>query len=374
MSDLGMTMKGDRLELTPRGLWVAKTVKQLETVCAKQIRSKPRAHKVLVDVSHMESVDTAGALLLEQTLDRFRKWGLEVEIVGDNKAFDFLSSLLQTYHGEERGHVRHGALADAFVHIGKASLEICRLLVELLSFLGHVCVVMGGMIIRPWRLRWVSVIAHMERIGVNAIPIVCSMVFSLGIVLSFQGADQLNRLGVEVYTINLVVISIVREVGVLITAILVAGRSGSAVTAELGTMKLNQEVDAILTFGMNPMEILVIPRVLALVLVMPLLTFVGDLAGIVGGGVFAIFKMGVSSELFINRTWEAITLWSFWIGIIKAPFFGFLIGVVSCFEGMQVQGGAESVGYRTTRSVVEGIFLVIMADALFSVFFVQLGV
>jgi len=374
LSALGVIIKGDVLELTPRGLWVATTIKQLEGECAKQTRSKPQGHKVVVDVSHMESVDTAGALFLQQILDRFRKMGLEVKVVGDNKAFEFLSTFLQTYQGNTGGNITRSPVADAFAHIGKASLEICRLFVELLSFLGYVCVVMGGMIVRPWRLRWVSVIAHMERIGVNAIPIVCTMVFLLGIVLSFQGADQLNRLGVEVYTINLVVISIVREVGVLITAILVAGRSGSAVTAELGTMRLNQEVDAILTFGMNPMEILVIPRVLALVIVMPLLTFVGDLAGILGGGVYAIFKMGVSSELFINRTWEAITLWSFWIGIIKAPFFGFLIGVVSCFEGMQVQGGAESVGYRTTRSVVEGIFLVIMADALFSVFFVQLGV
>ena len=226
----------------------------------------------------------------------------------------------------------------------------------------------------PRRLRFTSIVVHIERFGVNALPIVCLMSIALGLVLAYQGEEQLRRFGAEIYTINLVSISIVREVGILITAILVAGRTGSAITAQLGIMKINQEVDALNTLGIDPMEILIVPRVLALIFVMPLLAFISDLAGLLGGGIMVVLSLDVSPQLYIHRVGESITKWGFWIGIIKAPLFGAIIGVVSCFQGMRVKGTAESVGFCTTSSVVEGIFLVTLADALLSIFFSSVGV
>jgi phospholipid/cholesterol/gamma-HCH transport system permease protein len=245
---------------------------------------------------------------------------------------------------------------------------------ELLIFLGQVTMGICSALRHPRKLRFSSVVTHVERFGVNALPIVCLMSMALGLVLAYQGEEQLRRFGAEIYTINLVSISVVREVGILITAILVAGRTGSAITAQLGIMKINQEVDALNTLGLDPMEILIVPRVLALIFVMPLLAFISDLAGLLGGGLMVVLSLDVSPKLYIYRIGESLTLWAFWIGIIKAPLFGAIIGVVSCFQGMRVKGTAESVGRCTTSSVVEGIFIVTLADALLSVFFSSVGV
>jgi phospholipid/cholesterol/gamma-HCH transport system permease protein len=219
-----------------------------------------------------------------------------------------------------------------------------------------------------------EIVAHLENFGVSALPIVSLMSISLGVVLAYQGEEQLRKFGAEIYTINLVSISVVREVGILITAILVAGRTGSAITAQIGIMKINQEIDALNTLGLRPMNVLIIPRVLALILIMPLLAFVSDVGGLIGGGLMVIISLDISPLLYIPRIGEAITIGSFWVGIMKAPLFGAIIGIVSCFEGMRVEGTAESVGICTTRSVVEGIFLVTIADALLSIFFTQVGI
>jgi phospholipid/cholesterol/gamma-HCH transport system permease protein len=217
------------------------------------------------------------------------------------------------------------------------------------------------------------VVSHIERTGLNALPIVGMMAFLVGVVLAFQSADQLTRLGVPRLTINMVGISVLREMGILLTAIMVAGRSGSAFTAEIGTMQVNEEVDALRVTGLDPMEVLVAPRVLALMISLPLLTFFADIMGLLGGGLMSVALIDVSFAQYWRILNSAVTLNTFLVGIVKAPVFALLIAMVGCFEGLRVSGSAESVGRLTTRAVVEGIFLVIVFDAFFSVLFSYLG-
>jgi phospholipid/cholesterol/gamma-HCH transport system permease protein len=214
----------------------------------------------------------------------------------------------------------------------------------------------------------------MEVAGVNALPIVGLLTFLIGVVLAYQSADQLRRFGAEIFTVNLLGISILRELGVLITAILVAGRSGSAFTAQIGTMKVREEVDALQTIGMDPIEVLVLPRMFALVIVLPLLAFYADIMGLLGGAIMSLVALDISMVQFLQQLKAWTTLWTFWIGIIKAPVFAFLIALVGCFQGLRVEGSAESVGRLTTQSVVQGIFLVIVADAIFSIIFSALHI
>ena len=200
------------------------------------------------------------------------------------------------------------------------------------------------------------------------------MSFLIGIVLAFQGASQLQRFGAEVFVVNLVAVSVLREIGVLMTAIIVAGRSGSAFTAQIGSMKVNEEVDAMQTLGLDPIEVLVLPRLFALALTLPLLAFFADIMGLVGCGLMAWIALDISPATSIERLRYAVSMWSFWVGIIKAPFFAFMIAMIGCYEGFQVTGSATSVGQRTTRAVVEAIFLVIVIDAAFSIFFQVVGI
>jgi phospholipid/cholesterol/gamma-HCH transport system permease protein len=214
----------------------------------------------------------------------------------------------------------------------------------------------------------------METAGLNALPIVGLLTFLIGVVLAYQGADQLARFGAEIFTINLVGVGVLRELGILITAIIVAGRSGSAFTAEIGTMKVNEEVDAMRTIGLDPLDVLVLPRVVALVLVMPLLTFYADIMALAGGAVMTYFHLDISLLQFVRQLETAVTIETFWVGMVKAPLFAFMIAMVGCFQGLKVSGSADSVGRETTRAVVVGIFLVIVADALLSIFFSIIGV
>jgi phospholipid/cholesterol/gamma-HCH transport system permease protein len=242
------------------------------------------------------------------------------------------------------------------------------------AFLGLLLESMFRCIIEPRRFRLTSTVYHMEQAGLNAVPIVALMSFLVGAVLAFQGATQLQKFGAEVFTVNLVGISFLREVGILLTAIMVAGRSGSAFTAQIGSMKLREEIDAMRTLGLNPMEVLVVPRVTALIVMMPVLGFIGAMMGLAGGMMILWITSGMSPWAYVERVNDAVSLWSFWVGMIKAPVFGLLIGLIGCFEGMKVEGSAESVGQRTTMSVVEGIFIVIVADAFFSIMFEIIGV
>jgi len=358
----------------PQGLWAAPTTKEAMPLC-EDILTKDFPNRLIFDLSHLEGFDTAGVWLLQRTIQALKQKGYRVDIQNGSEVFFTLSSRVDADKPSfEKINEPHSLFAERLISLGKTSIEVAYLSRDLITFLGQVTIGIIHTFLHPRRLHFTSLVAHMERFGVHAIPIIVMMTTGLGLVLAYQGEEQLRRFGAEIYTINLVAISMVREVGILITAILVAGRTGSAITAQIGIMKINQEIDALNALGLSPMEVLIIPRILALIFVMPLIAFVSDLAGLLGGGIMVMLSLDVSPQLYIHRIGEAITIGGFWVGIIKAPLFGAIIGVVSCFEGMRVEGTAESVGICTTRSVVEGIFLVTIADALLSIFFVRIGI
>jgi len=228
-------------------------------------------------------------------------------------------------------------------------------------------------LVRPRRWRVTSLVYHMQEAGLNAAPIVALMAFLIGVVLAFQGSAQLRQFGAEVFVVDLIAISVLRELGILLTAIIVAGRSASAFTAAIGSMKLSEEIDAMKTLGLDPIEVLVLPRMLALLIMLPILGLVADLMGLVGGAMMSWIELGISPGMFRARL-EATDVWHFLVGAIKAPFFAVIIGITGGYCGMQVESSAESLGRMTSKSVVIAIFVVIIVDALFSIFFAELGV
>lgn len=259
-------------------------------------------------------------------------------------------------------------------HFGRQVAAAQSAALSFIGFLGETLTRIFSLLLRPRRLRWASLVTHMQDAGFNAIPIIALMGFLIGVVLAFQGATQLQRFGAEVFVVELISISVLRELGILLTAIIVAGRSGSAFTASVGSMKVQEEIDAMRTLGLDPIEVLVVPRVLALVLVLPILGFVANLCGLFGGALMSWIDLGVSPGMFLTRLYENTGIWHLAVGMIKAPFFAVVIGVVACWQAFQVRGSSTSVGQRTTAAVVQGIFLVIALDAVFSIFFAQLGV
>jgi phospholipid/cholesterol/gamma-HCH transport system permease protein len=258
--------------------------------------------------------------------------------------------------------------------VGEASIRAFQEGRRLLSFYGQIVLALAAVAMRPTRLRGISLVHHLEQTGVNALPIVGLISFLIGVVLAYQGATQLRMFGADIFTIDLLAISVLREIGVLLTAIVVAGRSGSAFTAQLGTMQVNEEIDAMRTLGLDPVEVLVLPRLLALMIALPLLAFFANIMALLGGGVMAVVVLDIGPGQFVNRLDGVVTLTTFLVGMVKAPVFAFLIAMVGCYEGMNASGSAESVGRQTTRSVVIGIFLVIVSDALFSIVFATVGI
>jgi phospholipid/cholesterol/gamma-HCH transport system permease protein len=257
--------------------------------------------------------------------------------------------------------------------IGRTTIEVVQGCGSFLSFAGAVTLAFVRQLLMPWRIRFTAIVHHLEQTGVNAIPIVALMAFLIGVVLAYQGADQLRQFGVELFTVDLLAVATLRELGVMLTAIMVAGRSGSAFTAQIGTMKVNEELDAMEVIGLDRLDVLVTPRILALMIALPLLTFLANIMALVGGGLVVLFALDIPLVLFLRQLRMAVSVDLFIAGMIKAPVFAVLIASVGCYMGLQVKGDAESVGLLTTQSVVVGIFLVIVVNAAFSVLFATFG-
>jgi phospholipid/cholesterol/gamma-HCH transport system permease protein len=335
---------------------------------------KSAAGALTFDLSALEALDTVGAWLITRAAEQAEETGSKIAWVEPPEDFRPLFDRVHEAKPEPPPPVHQRILfVDWLADVGAATEEVARQSADLLAFFGELVETFARIAVRPSRLRLTSVIVHIERTGLNAIPIVGMISFLVGVVLAFQGADQLRRFGAQIFTINMVGVSVLREMGILLTAIVVAGRSGSAFTAEIGAMQVNEEVDAMRVTGLDPMEVLVVPRVLALIIALPLLAFFADIMGLLGGGLMSIALIDVSFAQYWRLLDNAVTLNTFLVGIIKAPVFAILISLVGCFEGLRVSGSAESVGRLTTRSVVEGIFLVIIFDAMFSVLFSYLG-
>jgi phospholipid/cholesterol/gamma-HCH transport system permease protein len=329
---------------------------------------------VTVSLRGVEAFDTAGAWAILELKRRLAAEGVEMRLAGASPAqaalIDTVEKSLPKEEEAEPG--KHG-LTGWVATVGEATAAGFGTFVALLSFLGEIVARLAALAVRPWRLRFTALVFHMQEVGLNAVPIVSLMAFLIGVVLAFQGAAQLRQFGAEVFVVDLIAISVLRELGILLTAIIVAGRSASAFTASIGSMKMREEIDAMRTLGLDPTDVLVVPRVLALLVMLPILGVIADLAGLIGGAAMSWIELGVSPGMFRARLAET-DVWHFAVGIIKAPFFAVLIGLVGCYEGMTVEGNAESLGRNTSASVVLAIFLVIVADAMFSIFFAVVGV
>jgi phospholipid/cholesterol/gamma-HCH transport system permease protein len=268
----------------------------------------------------------------------------------------------------------HHTFIGFVARIGQITLTLLSRLYDILGFTGLVTVTALNTFRRPRRFRLTATLVQMEVVGLDAMPIVGLLSFLIGVVMAYQGADQLKRFGAEIYTVNLVGIAVLRELGVLLSAIIIAGRSGSAFTAQIGTMQVNEEIDALRTLGLDPIEVLVLPRLFGLALTLPLIVFYADLMGLLGGALMSWIVLDISITSFITQLKSAITEGTLWVGVVKAPFFASIIALIGCYEGLNVTRSAESVGRLTTQSVVESIFFVIVTDAAFSIVFSVLKV
>ncbi len=322
-----------------------------------------------IDLSAIERIDTIGAWIIH----RFAKQhSASVEGLRSEQ-----QHLLEQVESADEAVPTRPAHVSAFTRVlgevGEATATAGRTLIGLLGFLGATVVAFLGVLRHPRRFRFNATVQRFEVVGVSALGIVGLMSFLIGIVIAQQGAVQLRQFGAEVFTINLIGRITLRELGVLMTAIMVAGRSGSAFAAQIGTMRLTEEVDAMRTIGVSPMEALVLPRTIAAILMMPLLGFYSSLIAIIGGGLLCWWQLEIPPVTYVARLREVVPITDLYVGLIKAPVFGAIIAVAGCFQGMQVEGDAEQVGTRTTAAVVQAIFLVIVLDAFFAVFFERIG-
>lgn len=322
-----------------------------------------------IDISQAGEVDTVGAWLV---------WRLSREsgadIVGaSDKAQRLIAAVHRNELEEEPEPEELPIPARLPERVGSFVIAYGRGVLSLLGFLGALILALGSVIRHPARFRWTALVRQVELVGVGALPIIGLMSFLVGIVIAQQGAVQLEQFGAEIYTINLTGRLSFRELGVLMTAIMVAGRSGSAFAAQLGTMKLTEEIDAMRTIGVSPMEALVVPRVLACTFMMILLGFYAAILSIIGGAVISMFSLEIPFFTFLSRIQEVVPAHDLWVGLIKGPVFGLIVAIAGCYQGMQVEGNSEAVGIRTTIAVVQAIFMVIVLDAFFAVFFTEVG-
>lgn len=355
------------------GDWTLAHFATLETQVAGVRDSNPAT----LDFSGLGALDTAGAALLAEVIGGARIAQLDQiarNLPAERQALlRTVGSAITQCRLDEKAPPPGNALVDVLERIGIATVAFKDHLVGVLGFIGLTLQTLARNLLRPRRWRLTSLAAHMEETGLDAVPIVALLTFMVGAVVAFLGATVLQKFGAAIYTVDLVGFSFLREFGVLLTAILLAGRTASAFTAQIGSMKANQEIDAIQAQGLDPMELLVLPRVLALLLTLPMLTFLAMLSGIFGGGVVCALSLDISPRMFLYMLQNDIAVQHFLVGIVKAPVFAFIIAVIGCLEGFRVSGSAQSVGEHTTSSVVQSIFVVILLDAMFALFFMEMG-
>jgi phospholipid/cholesterol/gamma-HCH transport system permease protein len=334
---------------------------------AREIEAEP--DPLTIDLSDVRNMDTVGAWVIYRTV-RDRK----AKVVGANdQAKSLLEQVAEADHPAKVRPEERAGFIRVLRELGEWVSEAGVTLLGLLGFFGATLIGFANLIKRPKRFRLNAVVQRFDTVGVRALGIIGLMSFLIGIVIAQQGSVQLEQFGAEIYTINLIGRITVRELGTLMTAIMVAGRSGSAFAAQIGTMKITEEIDAMRTIGVSPIEALVIPRLISAVVMMPLLAFWAILTALIGGGIFVWTSRGIPPLTYIQRLQEVIPITDLWIGLIKAPVFGFIIALAGCFQGMLVEGNSEEVGSRTTTAVVQSIFLVIVLDAVFAVFFSSIG-
>jgi len=371
---LTATADGERVALAATGAWTAERAAELEKIVDETAQLYETARNVDIDLAKLERLDTFGAWLIERLKRAFTTRGSIARIVGFSDADRALMEELRLVNQSPRqdGPAANGGVV-ALDSIGRAVAEIDRSLVLLAHLLGALTTVALRTLAHPGRLRLTSIMHHLERVGWRAVPIILLSTFVIGAILAQQGIFRFRSFGADMYVVDMVSVLVLREIGVLIVCVMVAGRSGSAYTAEIGAMKMREEIDALRTMGLDPIEVLVLPRIVALVIAVPLLTFLGSMAALYGAGLVCWLYGGMAPDIFLERLREAIWLPTFEVGMIKAPFMALMIGLVACVEGFEVEGSAASLGLKTTASVVKSIFLVIALDGVFAIFFAGIG-
>jgi phospholipid/cholesterol/gamma-HCH transport system permease protein len=365
---------GDVLELRPGGSWTAANVSTLEALSDAVKPQLDRSNAVKVDMAGVRELDTLGAWLLEKITRRAAASGHRAEVVG--VADNYAGLIEEVRQVNRRNPAPQPALNPVVARVndvGRSAVDATTDVAVFLQMLAQLFLALVGVLRRPRSLRLTSLVYQLYRVGLQAIPIMVLITFLIGAIIAQQGFFHFRKFGADSYVVDMVGILVLRELGVLIVAIMVAGRSGSAYTAELGSMKMREEIDALSTMGLDPVEVLILPRIVALIIALPILSFIGSMAALYGGGLVAQFYGDMGPAIYIARLHEAVSVTSFKVGIIKAPFMALAIGIVACSEGLRVKGSAESLGKQTTTSVVKSIFLVIVLDGLFAVFFASIG-
>jgi phospholipid/cholesterol/gamma-HCH transport system permease protein len=367
-------MMAGRLQFVAAGPWTAAHADRLERLVEEAAQVGTSGPQVAIDMAGVDELDTLGAWLLERLSRNSVLSGKEPRFTGLRPHHRGLIDEMYRVN-REAPPLQHGlsppqAVLDA---VGRAAVSLVSDVVEFLRLFGELVVVVGRILMHPRRFRLTSAIYHLFRVGWQAVPIMVLITFLIGGIIAQQGFFHFRKFGADAYVVDMVGILVVREIGLLIVSIMSAGRSGSAYTAELGSMKMREEIDALRTMGFDPVEVLILPRIVALICALPILAFLGGIAALYGGGLVAWFYGGMSPAVFLARLKEAISVTHFEVGMIKAPFMALAIGIVACSEGLKVKGSAESLGLQTTTSVVKAIFLVIVLDGLFAIFFASIG-
>ena len=365
--------KGDQLALCAAGAWTATSASALEKLVADAEKLARTRANISIDVSDVSKLDTFGAWLIERLRRALAAGGQDIKIAGlsDNYA-SLVDEVRKVKPQPATGRGSNGIIV-ALDGIGRNVYGIGETLLSLVDMIGAVIAAWFRVWLHPSRFRLTSMVHHMQQVCWNAVPIIVLITFLIGCIVAQQGIFHFRRFGADVIVVDMLGILVLRELGVLLVAIMVAGRSGSAYTAELGSMKMREEIDALRTMGFDSVEVLILPRMMALALAMPILAFIGAMAALYGGGLVAWLYGGVDPTSFLSRLRE-ISINHFIVGMVKAPVMALMIGIVACVEGLAVKGSAESLGQHTTASVVKGIFFVIVMDGVFAIFFAALGI
>jgi phospholipid/cholesterol/gamma-HCH transport system permease protein len=373
--DLKVETFDEGLVATPIGVWTATTGDHGQGLVESVDLSGVSGKTFAIDLAEITRLDTVGALLVDRLKDAAEAAGAKAETHGANPQHARLMDALKDRTREPPPVKKHEAGPIALLaDVGEGAVDIGADLKKGLGFFGAVIMTTGRLAVRPWRFRFTSTVANLERVGLRAVPIIALISFLVGAIVAQQSIFQLKNFGASLFVVDLLGILVLRELGVLLTAIMVAGRSGSAFTAEIGSMKMREEIDALRTMGLDPIEVLAMPRLVALLIAMPLLSFIASMSALVGGGLVAWVYGDITPVTFLQRLKDALSLQTFFVGIIKAPFMAVIIGLIAVTEGMKVEGSAESLGARTTSSVVKAIFVVIVLDGLFAMLFAAMGI
>ena len=374
------SVKAERSEdaalVSASGGWLIDQCTSLSRLLSRLPSRLDGVNRVTLDLRAVRRLDTSGAWLLARSEQALRLRGVDVKTLPPNSLA--MIGLLRHVRSLELGETAlaqpSGTVATLLARIGRSTSEAISDAVSLLAFFGAIVERAISALLRPAEIRWTSLVHHIEQTGMGALGITALLSFLIGVVMAWQGADQLARFGADIFTVDLLSISVLRELGVLLTAIIVAGRTASAFTAQIGSMVLNEEIDAMRVIGLDPIDMLVLPRFFALLFALPVLTFVADGAALLGGAVVVLFDLNIPWTQMIARFGEVATVTHFAVGMVKAPVFAFAIALIGCWNGLRVERNAESVGRMTTSSVVTSIFIVIVVDAMFSILFVRLRI